>query len=300
MEKHEFNFFPEAYGDDKQSLIDSIKENGFDKDFPVLIFEDKILDGWNRYLACKELGVNPYTKQFVGDRQSALDYSIRANLDRRHLSSSQRAMMAVRANELVEAIRNKVVKLSRTKKEARPENPKERTTDAIIGKTFGVSSEQIRKAKIVSEENPQEVKKILNGETSVNKAFLATKPRPSEDKDSKPKPSNSPSKFGVIKFGRWKTGDGGEKQEYKAGDEAELIRFAYAQLSEIGRALKYCSGSYQSEAMNTFINKTFPEISQKLKTWIEKPFTCHKCVGSGKVDKAICSHCGGEGNIGHV
>jgi len=36
-----------------------IKENGFDNERAILIYEDKILDGRNRFKACKETKIIP-------------------------------------------------------------------------------------------------------------------------------------------------------------------------------------------------------------------------------------------------
>ena len=59
---------------------------------PIIIFEDTILDGRNRYLACKALGVTPMLVDYEGD--DPLNDVIAWNLTRRHLNESQRAMVA--------------------------------------------------------------------------------------------------------------------------------------------------------------------------------------------------------------
>ena len=48
MNKHEFNIFPEINDTEFKSLVSNIKNNGFDKSLPITLYEDKILDGWNR------------------------------------------------------------------------------------------------------------------------------------------------------------------------------------------------------------------------------------------------------------
>jgi N6-adenosine-specific RNA methylase IME4/ParB-like chromosome segregation protein Spo0J len=73
-------------------LVASIKANGLRE--PIVIFEDKILDGRNRDRACAAVGVAPVYAPFRGDDPVA--FVLDANLHRRHLSESQRAMVAAK------------------------------------------------------------------------------------------------------------------------------------------------------------------------------------------------------------
>jgi hypothetical protein len=57
---------------------------------PIILFEDKILDGRNRFRACGELGIKPVFKEFNGtveDAEAAVDSY---NLHRRHLTAQFR------------------------------------------------------------------------------------------------------------------------------------------------------------------------------------------------------------------
>lgn len=102
--KHRFNFFPEISAEDSKGLKESIS-NGFDESLgKITLYEGKVLDGWNRYKACIETGVEPVFTTFYGNDMDAFNFSVNANLDRRHLTSSQKAAMAVSAEPLLEAI----------------------------------------------------------------------------------------------------------------------------------------------------------------------------------------------------
>jgi hypothetical protein len=59
---------------------------------PVMIHRNMILDGRNRYRACRLKGLPVRYEQFPGTNDEALDYVISKNVYRRHLSSSQRAL----------------------------------------------------------------------------------------------------------------------------------------------------------------------------------------------------------------
>src|SRR5271157_775799 len=92
-EKYEFhelaNLFPLLENDKLKELVDGIKENG--QLLPIVIFEGKILDGRNRYNACKLLGIEPLYENI--ETKDPLGYVLELNLKRRHLNESQRAVI---------------------------------------------------------------------------------------------------------------------------------------------------------------------------------------------------------------
>jgi hypothetical protein len=61
---------------------------------PIVTYEDRVLDGRNRLRACLMAGVKPWFKPFDG--VDPLAFVVSANLRRRHLNESQRAMIAAR------------------------------------------------------------------------------------------------------------------------------------------------------------------------------------------------------------
>lgn len=62
-----------------------------------ILFEGMVLDGWHRYLACAQLGVQFKAKDFDGADPVA--FVISKNLHRRHLTESQRAGAVVKCHE---------------------------------------------------------------------------------------------------------------------------------------------------------------------------------------------------------
>jgi len=79
-------------------LIDDIRRHGLLD--AITLYQDKILDGRNRYTACKILGVEPRFIQFNGDDEAALEYVISKNLARRHLNESQRSMVGAKLSNM--------------------------------------------------------------------------------------------------------------------------------------------------------------------------------------------------------
>lgn len=84
--------FPELAGLDLQNLADDIRENGQRE--AGTIYEGMVLDGWHRYLACKEAGVAFLANQFP-EEADPVKFVLSRNLHRRHLTASQRAASIV-------------------------------------------------------------------------------------------------------------------------------------------------------------------------------------------------------------
>lgn len=86
--------YPMMSDKELQALISSMEAGGYDENQPIYLFEDKILDGRNRYKATKEAGIEPAFKVFEGTYKEAEKKSILLNSNRRHMSISQKAMIA--------------------------------------------------------------------------------------------------------------------------------------------------------------------------------------------------------------
>ena len=86
------DLFPLMEGEEFDALVADIKANGLQE--PVVVHEDTILDGRNRFMACEAAGVEPTFVPFLGE--NPLAFVISTNLRRRHLNESQRAMVAAK------------------------------------------------------------------------------------------------------------------------------------------------------------------------------------------------------------
>lgn len=93
MKFHPYSeIFPLIEGVELDSLIEDIKAYGLRE--KIWLFEGKILDGRNRFLACKKADVKPLYRKFTG--KDALAFVVSANIQRRHLTIEQRAFAAAR------------------------------------------------------------------------------------------------------------------------------------------------------------------------------------------------------------
>ena len=98
LASHRFTeVFPLMDGDGLAELAADIKERGLDE--PIVLFGGAIADGRNRYVACQAAGVAPVFDEFTGSEEELLGWVMARNLQRRHLSPSQRALIAAEVAE---------------------------------------------------------------------------------------------------------------------------------------------------------------------------------------------------------
>lgn len=91
LELHEYcKIFPAAQDREFSELKKSILENG--QTDTIKLLKGKIIDGKNRYKACLALGIEPKTEEI--QIEDPLKYCLSQNLHRRHISESQRSLIA--------------------------------------------------------------------------------------------------------------------------------------------------------------------------------------------------------------
>lgn len=112
-EFHEISsIFPLMEGEEFIALCDDIEMNGLLEG--ITLFEGKILDGRNRYRACKKLGETIKFRE-LPSYMDPLDFIISENLRRRHLNIAQRAEIGLLL--LVEEEKKAKERLSKVAKE---------------------------------------------------------------------------------------------------------------------------------------------------------------------------------------
>ena len=94
MERHELSaVFPDMSKEEYQGLVGDIRERGLIE--PCITYEGKVLDGWHRLQACKEVGVDVKTKELAAGRDPR-SWVLSRNLHRRSLTKTQRVAIALK------------------------------------------------------------------------------------------------------------------------------------------------------------------------------------------------------------
>lgn len=145
-------------------LAHDIDTNGLIE--PIVMYRGQILDGRNRLAACELADVEPVFREWEGDESEIIPWIISKNIHRRHLDTSQRALIAARLATL---------------DQGRPETGKFAgiPTQAEAAALVNVSERSVRTARTVLEEgSPELVAQVERGEVSVSKAAAEVRPKP--------------------------------------------------------------------------------------------------------------------------
>jgi ParB-like chromosome segregation protein Spo0J len=161
-------------GDEKSRHQSDIESRGLDED--IFTYEGKVLDGRNRYLACKATGVEPRFVKFDGDHQAALDFIMAKNLHRRHLTSSQASVCSLEAEKHYAEIA-KANKGGRPSTNGKPpqtfaevSDAEDRESRTKAAEMFGTNRQYVSDAKKIAAASPETAEKVKRGEVSIPQA----------------------------------------------------------------------------------------------------------------------------------
>lgn len=187
-------------------LADDIRKNG--QLVPVWLYEGKILDGRNRWAACKIAGVEPKTKEYTGDEPTA--FAVSLNDRRRHMGKSALAAVAAelephfaedakrrqqkagkehgRGQKVVEKVPQPI--------DAKP-SPKAREEAA---KSVGVNDRYVSDAKKVKTEAPEVFERLKAGKITLQDAKREVAKKPTDDwrKDERDRQAEVENGFTVV------------------------------------------------------------------------------------------------------
>src|SRR5262249_20865800 len=129
-----------------------------------------VLDGRNRYRACCEIGVEPMTRAWDG-KGNPLDYVLSKNLHRRHLTESQRAMVADKLATMKQGARTDLTPIGATSQDE-------------AAKRLNVGKRSVQRAHTVRTQGLQALQQAVEaGDISVGAAAeIATTPQEEQRK----------------------------------------------------------------------------------------------------------------------
>jgi N6-adenosine-specific RNA methylase IME4/ParB-like chromosome segregation protein Spo0J len=152
---------PLIEGAEFERLVADIAKNGLLN--AITIHDDMILDGRNRERACRAAGVEPVYAPFTGDDPAA--FVLSQNLARRHLGSSERAMVAAR--------------MAKLKWGQRADYAEGQICLSAAAKSCHVSERSVKSARAVLEHGTAELQEaVTRGRLAVHLAEKAAKQSP--------------------------------------------------------------------------------------------------------------------------
>ena len=201
------SLFPMIDDDALNALAEDIKKNGQRE--PILVAfldgrelnEPVVVDGRNRFKACEIAGVEPeFSNDYVMEPHEIGPWVISHNLHRRHLTTSQKAAVAV-------AYEAELAKLAKARQGQRndlkpgkdipvnlPECTKGEDSRDSAGDLFQVSGKSVSDAKYVSQHDPEAFQRVRDGKQAVSAAAKAIREK------LNPKPELTPEQLAEKKL----------------------------------------------------------------------------------------------------
>lgn len=184
---NEFNdLIPPLSDEEYSTLQDSIIKEGCRE--ALILWNDIILDGHNRYKICQQHNIPFKTMQKDFDsRNDAVIWMIQNQLGRRNLPTYERARLALRLKPVIaEKAKEKELQRKTTFQKSEKSFLPTLNTAEVISKSAGVSHDTIAKVEKLEAEAPPEMKdQLRRGEISINQAYNSIKQKENPEKPSK-------------------------------------------------------------------------------------------------------------------
>lgn len=229
---------------------------------PITLYENKILDGRNRYRACAMVNVEPKIRHFTAGDPVA--FIVSANVHRRHLTESQRALVAAKLADLKHGDVSRI-----SQQTSQSANLHLGKTQAKAAEELSVSRRSVATAKTVLREAPKkDIAAIERGEKTVSGVAKEIK-----QKAAKPeKPVARLDKTGYVIpetiLEDWDRAD-------------ETSRWMLASVSALRSELKKAKDE---------TDPVFAEVTNSTIADLNNAYTSLKCV----VPYAVCTSCQGR------
>lgn len=157
------DLFPMLDGDDLTMLQNDIMVEG--QLDPIVTWNGYIIDGRNRLKACQNINRKPRFKERAFKNESeVISFIISTNIRRRHLTTSQRAMIASELAKLERGGEAGVHKDSNASIDALA------TAQPTAAQALNVSRASVQRARAVAKADPKLAEKVKAGELTLNAA----------------------------------------------------------------------------------------------------------------------------------
>lgn len=292
--------FPAMESDQRDAMRDDIRRNGVQ--MPIWVYDGKIIDGRNRAEICDELGVDCPVQEYTGSEDDLVTFVLSLNMQRRHLSSSQRAGIAAEALSVQRRLRENEAKPGRPSKPAGEDKPsKPASRDEAIDElaaAVGSNRRYLKFADLLRQERPDLLKKVIAGDVSIRTLIdelgddLKGGHEPEESKPASSQGSESSDEERADCFGHPVP-----EHMHEAWDGVKK----FTELAAQAKALRTAIGELCESAAGAYIERAKQEVCASLKhveaelkamcPYVVCPHcegaTCNQCRGVGWIPKAV-------------
>jgi N6-adenosine-specific RNA methylase IME4 len=167
--------FPLIEGDDYAALVEDVRQHGVRE--PVWLHPDgTLIDGRNRARAAADAGVNLPTRTWDATG-SLVEFVLSLNLHRRHLTSSQKAILALSVEPMLaaEAAVRQRAGVRADLSQGFDQGSQSGKAAEQAAKLTGTNRQYVADAKRIAEERPDLLEDIRNGETTIPQAVRVLK-----------------------------------------------------------------------------------------------------------------------------
>jgi hypothetical protein len=176
------DLFPVMSPKDLAAFTADIRAHGVRE--PIWLYEGKILEGRHRYQACVALGRECPTREYTGD--DPLGFVVSMNLHRRHLKTSQRAMVAAKLATMRQGERTDLA----------PSAHSQKVSQADAAALLHVSPRSVAEAmRLLREASPHQVAAVEAGQRTLHRVAQDLPPRPSRHPASTTRPKQAGARW---------------------------------------------------------------------------------------------------------
>jgi ParB-like chromosome segregation protein Spo0J len=274
--------FPWLPEDELQQLADDIAANG--QQYKIVRLPDgRVIDGRNRELACRVAGVEPeYRDEEMGEDE-VISFVMSANVHRRQLTASQRAMAAAELANLRPGDNQHTGEVA----------PRGATSQSDVADQMDVSRRSVQRAAKVKSEAPELVGAVKDGKLDVDTAAKAAKlPKRTRKKIAK---AADPKKAAKEELAKQE--ETPETPETPADEGAEFVKAVETlcrEMDQVAARMKALKSSRFAYSIN--IDSSVSQVQAARQTfWQGRPAHpcpycsaegCKACAMTGRVKKA--------------